>query len=77
MLQSGHVPPELSAMLGSGGVDKDGKPIIDAEGGAVVQPEKGFVVKTKAAKVGKVFLNMCQHDLIDSFEEKMIPAEDQ
>jgi hypothetical protein len=36
MLQSGHVPPELSAMLGSGGVDKDGKPIIDAEGGAVV-----------------------------------------
>ena len=77
MLQSGTVPPELSAMLGGGTVDANGRPIIDAEGGAVIQPQKGFVVKTKAPNVGKVFLNMCQHDLIEPFEEKMIPAEDQ
>jgi len=36
MLQSGNIPPELSAMLGGTGVDANGKPIIDAEGGAVI-----------------------------------------
>ncbi len=64
-------------MLGKGtGVDKNGNPIIDAEGGAVIQPEKGFVVKTKAASVGKVFINMCKHNLVEPFEEKAIPAQD-
>ena len=77
MLQSGNIPPELSSMLGGAGVDANGKPIIDAEGGCVIQPQKGFVVKTKAPNVGKVFVNMCQHELIDPFEVKAIPAEDQ
>lgn len=36
MLQNGTVPPELSAIIGGGTVDADGKPIIDAEGGAVI-----------------------------------------
>lgn len=36
MLQNGTVPPELSAILGGGTVDANGKPIIDAEGGAVI-----------------------------------------
>lgn len=75
MLQQGIVPPELAGILG-GGVDKDGKPIVDAEGGAVIQPKKGFVVKTKANSVGKVFINMCHHELIEPFEEKPMTAED-
>lgn len=77
MLQNGQIPPELSSMLGNAGVDQNGKPIIDSEGGVVIQPQKGFVVKTKAPKVGKIFVNMCQHEMIDPFEVQAIPEEDQ
>jgi hypothetical protein len=76
MLQQGQIPKELEGMLG-GGKDADGKPLIDKEGGAVFQPEKGFVVKTNALNVGKIFINMCKHEYVEGFEEKMIPKEDQ
>lgn len=56
--------------------DADGKPIIDAEGGAVVKPIPGFVVKTKDASGGKVFVNMTHHDLVESFSARPITAEE-
>ncbi len=68
------MPPELAGMMG--GVDANGKPVVDAEGGCIIQPLKGFVVKTKAASVGKVFINMCKHELVEPFEQKAIPKED-
>ena len=42
----------------------------------MIQPESGFVVKTKDKDGQKVFINMTQHELIDAFEEKPIPAGD-
>lgn len=57
--------------------DADGNPIIDEEGGAVVQPNAGFVIKTKDATGGKVFVNMTYHDLVEGLEEKAITEEDQ
>lgn len=75
MLQQGQMPPELAGMVG--GVDADGKPVVDSEGGCIIQPHKGFVVKTKAAAVGKVFINMCKHELVEPFEQKPITKEEQ
>ena len=53
-----------------------GKPYVDEEGGTVIQPGKGFVIKTKNVNTGeKMFLNMCQHDIVDPFEEKAVPMD--
>lgn len=79
MLQRGEMPPELAGIIGQQAaphVDENGKPIIDAEGGAVVQPTPGFVVKTVAPNVGKVFINMCHHELVDGIEQKAVPKAD-
>ena len=76
MLQRGEIPKELAGMIG-GGLDANGKPVIDDEGGCVIQPLTGFVVKTKADSVGKVLINMCKHELVEGFEAKPIPKEDQ
>ena len=58
--------------------DEKGNPIIDPEGGAMIQPNPGFVVKTKDLKSGtKVFINMTHHDIVEPFEQKPIPEEDQ
>jgi len=58
-------------------VDEHGKPILDEEGGTLIEPEKGFVIKTKDAVGGKVFVNMTQHEVIDPFEERAVPMEHQ
>lgn len=78
MLKDGKVPPELAGLLGNmqqNGLGPDGKPIQDAEGGIMIQPEKGFVIKTQAPKVGKVFINMCSHEIVDPFETKAVAKE--
>ena len=86
-LETGEVTPELTKLLASmpegslpgegGHVDANGDPIVDAEGGATVQPEKGFVIKTKDINTGgKVFINMCQHEFVEPFCQKYIPAQD-
>jgi len=55
-----------------------GKPYVDEEGGMVIQPAKGFVIKTKDVNSnGKMFLNMCQHDVVDPFEQKAVPKDQQ
>ena len=75
MLKDGKMPPELAPILGNmkePSLGPDGKPIPDAEGGVMIQPEKGFVVKTSAEKVGKVFMNMCSHDVVEPFETKAV-----
>lgn len=41
-----------------------------------MQPEPGYVVKTHAKSVGKIFINMCKHEFVESFEERPIPKED-
>ena len=76
MLRQGIVPKELEGMLQGTGVDADGNPILDKEGGAVVQPQAGFVVKTQAKGVGKIFVNMCQHEWVEGFSVQQIPKED-
>lgn len=44
----------------------------------MIQPNPGFVVKTKDLKSGnKVFLNMTHHEIVEPFEHKPIPVEDQ
>ena len=74
---------KLPEGLGGGGpmeeshLDADGKPIVDAEGGAVIQPKAGFVVKTKDASGGKVFVNFTYHDAVEGMEDKPITEEDQ
>ena len=56
----------------------DGKPLVDDEGGMTIQPQKGFVVKTKNVKTGgKIFINMTHHEIVDPFESKAIPKEQQ
>jgi hypothetical protein len=79
MLKEGKVPDELAPMLSNlaskPNVGPDGKPIPDAEGGVMIQPDKGFVVKTTAKTVGKVFINMCQHEVVEPFESKAVPKE--
>ena len=40
----------------------------------MVEPTPGFVVKTQCATVGKVFVNMCHHELVDGIEHKAVPA---
>lgn len=61
-------------------VGPDGKPIIDAEGGATIQPNPEFVVKTKDnldTQGLKIFLNMTSHELVDPFEYKDLPGQEQ
>lgn len=73
------MPKELESLLGPGGmpqqpgVGPDGKPIIDEEGGCMIQPNPGFVIKTKSQNYGKIFVNMCSHEMVDSFERKSVP----
>lgn len=44
----------------------------------MIQPQKGFVVKTKNVKTGgKIFINMTHHEIVDPFESKAIPKEQQ
>ena len=75
MIQKGQVPDNLQSMEERYN-DANGKPIIDAEGGAVVKPIPGFVVKTKDASGGKVFVNMTHHDLVESFSARPVTAEE-
>mmetsp|Transcript_1816 Transcript_1816/g.2609 ORF Transcript_1816/g.2609 Transcript_1816/m.2609 type:complete len:164 (-) Transcript_1816:990-1481(-) len=85
-IQSGQCAPELkelfnkmaSEQASKGGAGGDGKAYVDKEGGTVIQPSKGFVVKTKDVKTGgKMFINMAHHEIVDPFESKAIPKEQQ
>lgn len=84
-IQSGNCPPEMKQLFNQMAAKQaseksgpGGKPYVDEEGGTVIQPGKGFVIKTKNVNTGeKMFLNMCQHDIVDPFEEKAVPMDQQ
>jgi len=78
-LAKGQMTPELEKLYerASKGQGPDGKPQMDEEGGVTIQPEAGFVVKSKNQHGGKVFINMTKHEIVDPFENKAIPQQDQ
>lgn len=74
-IAKGQMPENLQSMEQRYN-DANGKPIIDAEGGAVVKPIPGFVVKTKDASGGKVFVNMTHHELVESYSAAPVTPEE-
>lgn len=78
-LAKGEMTPELEKLYErvAKGLGPDGKPQMDEEGGVTIQPEPGFVVKSKNQHGGKVFVNMTKHEIVDPFENKPIPQQDQ
>lgn len=44
--------------------------LVDKEGGLVIEPTSSFVFKTLYNKGEKLFINICEHYIVDEPEEK-------